>query len=63
MSHALMHLSNDVATRKACIKYFNVRSLLHKIDNLRLIIVFKPGVICVVESWLDDSIEDVEISV
>ena len=42
--------------------YFNVRSLLPKIDNLRLICaVFKPEIICVVESWLDDSIEDAEV--
>ena len=44
--------------------YFNVRSLLPKIDNLRLICaVVKPGIICVVESWLDSSIEDSEISI
>ena len=37
---------------------------LPKIDHLRLICyVVKPGVICVVESWLDSSIEDVEISI
>lgn len=44
--------------------YFNVCSLLPKIDNLRLICaVFKPGIVCVVESWLNNSIQDVEISI
>ena len=33
-------------------------------DNLRLICaMYKPSVICVVQSWLDSSIEDVEISI
>ena len=44
--------------------YFNVRSLLPKIDDLRLICsLFSPSVLCIVETWLDDSIEDSEICV
>ena len=44
--------------------YFNVRSLLSKIDDLRIICsLFSPGVVCVVETWLDDSIADSEIYV
>ena len=44
--------------------YFNVRSLLPKIDNLRVICsVYKPCVVCLVETWLDSSIDDVEISI
>ena len=34
--------------------YFNVRSLLPKIDDLRLVCsLYSPHVICIVESWLD----------
>ena len=39
--------------------YFNVHSLLSKIDDLRInCSLFSPGVVCVVETWLDDSIDD-----
>ena len=42
--------------------YFNVRSLLPKIDDLRIICsVYLPDVICVVETWLDPNIDDSEI--
>ena len=44
--------------------YFNVRSLLPKIDNLRSLCVFhSPDIICIVESWLDDTILDSEVSI
>ena len=44
--------------------YFNVRSLLPKIDNLRILCsVHSPDIICVVESWLDSDITDSEISI
>ena len=44
--------------------YFNVRSLIPKIDNLRILCsLFSPHVICVVESWLDSDIVDSEISI
>ena len=44
--------------------YFNARSLLPKIDELRAISMsVKPHVICIVEFWLDDSIQDCEVSI
>ena len=44
--------------------YFNVRSLLPKIDNLRsLCVVHSPDIICIVETWLDDTILDSEVSI
>ena len=43
------------------ILYFNARSLLPKIDELRALV--QPYVICIVETWLDESIQDVELSV
>ena len=46
------------------ILYFNVRSLIPKIDNLRILCsIYSPDVICVVESWLDTDIDDSEISI
>ena len=47
-----------------CVLYFNVRSLVPKIDNLRAICSFySPHIVCVVESWLDETIFDSEITV
>ena len=44
--------------------YFNVRSLLPKIDYLRIICsLYSPDIVCIVETWLDDSILDSEISI
>ena len=43
---------------------FNVRSLLPKIDELRIICASSnPDVVCVVETWLCDSISDCELSI
>ena len=48
---------------KINILYYNVRSLLPKIDNLRILCcAYSPDIICVVESWLDSNISDQEIS-
>ena len=44
--------------------YYNARSLLPKIDELRaLSMTVKPHVICIVETWLDESIQDSELSI
>jgi hypothetical protein len=44
--------------------YFNARSLLPKIDELRaLTLVHKPHLICIVESWLDDQILNCEVCI
>ena len=44
--------------------YFNARSLLPKIDELRLICASsRPDVVCVVETWLCDEITDCEIAI
>ena len=46
------------------IMYYNVRSLLPKLDELRIVCeTEKPGIVCIVESWLDNSISDNEISI
>ena len=39
--------------------YFNVRIILPKIAELRNVCAsLLPDIVCVVESWLDDNIED-----
>ena len=44
--------------------YFNVCSLLPKIDHLRSICsLYSPDVICIVESWLDDTILDIKVCI
>ena len=46
------------------ILYYNARSLLPKLDNLILAIdIFKPHIICIVETWLSSEITDCEISI
>ena len=48
---------------KINILYYNVRSLLPKIDNLRILCcAYSPDILCVVESWLNSNISDQEIS-
>ena len=44
--------------------YFNARSLLPKIDELRALSLFhRPHLICIVELWLDNQILNCELSI
>ena len=44
--------------------YFNARSLLPKLDELRTLVEMeKPSIVCVVETWLSEDITDEEISI
>ena len=46
------------------ILYFNARSLLPKLDLLKAeVVAHNPSVICIVESWLSENIDDNEISI
>ena len=46
------------------ILYYNARSLLPKLDNLIVAIdIFKPHIICIVETWLSSEITECEISI
>ena len=41
-----------------------VYSLLPKIDNLRTICnLYSPDIVCIVETWLDDTILDSEVAI
>ena len=43
--------------------HYNARSMLPKLDELRAVCkATKPDIICIVETWLDDSISDNDIS-
>ena len=45
--------------------YYNARSILPKIDLLRAEVIAAnfPSVVCIVESWLSEEIEDSEVSI
>ena len=46
------------------ILYFNARSLLPKFDELVILCeIHKPGIVCIVESWLSEDIEDSELKI
>ena len=61
---ALQGHSADICSSQLNILYFNARSLLPKLDELRLICTFKnPDIVCVVESWLCCDISDSELSI
>ena len=54
--------SSNVNNLNLHIFCFNARSLLSKVDELRLICVTNtPHVICVVETWLRDKIPDTRL--
>ena len=44
--------------------YFSVRSLLPKMNNLRIICgLYFPDIVCIVETWLDNSIVDSKVAI
>jgi len=44
------------------IVYYNARSLLPKLDELRAVSeATRPDIICIVETWLDNSVSDNEL--
>ena len=44
--------------------YFNARSIIPKLDELRALIeIHTPELICIVETWLCDSITDIELGI
>ena len=44
--------------------YFNARSILPKLDELRLICYdHVPHIVCIVETWLDDTVTNCELSI
>ena len=50
---------NIPTSKSLSIIYFNARSLLPKIDELRAIAeADSPNILCVVESWLSNDISD-----
>ena len=57
------NLPTDIGT-KILLLYSNVRSLLPKIDNLRLSALnVLPHIICLTETWLSSEISDSEVSI
>ena len=59
--------SHSANTHRPCpfsILYYNARSLLPKMDELRLVCLSEqPDIVCIVETWLGENILDSEISI
>ena len=54
--------SRELNNSELSIWYYNARSILPKLDELRLICSSeKPDIFCIVETWVDDAIEDNEL--
>ena len=54
--------SVNMRTQRLHILYYNTRSLLSKIDELRIVCkATKPDILCIVETWLDNNITDKEL--
>ena len=55
---------SELNNSELSIWYYNARSILPKLDELRLICASeKPDIVCIVETWVDDAIEDNELCV
>ena len=64
-SHREPILSRDApSTTNLSILYYNARSILPKFDELHgNILAQNPSVVCVVESWLSNEIENSEVTI
>ena len=63
--HSFSNLpSNNDRDRTLTVMYFNARSLLPKLDELRMLAVdSNPDIICIVETWLSQDITNEEVSI
>jgi len=60
-SHSLQYTDH---VSKIKILYCNARSLVPKIDSLHAVVNLEnPDVVCVVETWLSDEVNDTEIEI
>ena len=49
---------------KLKVLYYNARSIIPKLDELRILApLHNPDIICIVESWLDETILDCELTI
>ena len=56
--------SGQVNFNKLSILYFNARSILPKMDELKVVVAAQNhSIVCIVETWLCDAISDFEISI
>ncbi len=50
------------ASKQLTVLYYNARSILPKLDELRTSVLFqKPDIICIVETWLSEDVTDNEL--
>ena len=56
-------IPSQVSPNNFSILYFNARSILPKMDELRVMVAAQnPSIVCIVETWLCEVISDLEIS-
>lgn len=56
--------SGESSNSELSVWYYNARSVLPKMEELRLVCATEnPDIICIVESWLDSAIEDNELCI
>ena len=56
-------IPGQVSPNNFSILYFNARSILPKMDELRVVVAAQnPSIVCIVETWLCEVISDLEIS-
>ena len=59
-----MSIVNNSCNDTLKVLYYNARSIVHKIDELRSnCLLYKPDIVCVTETWLDSVIENSELSI
>ena len=50
------------ASKQLTVLYYNARSILPKLDELQAnVLLQKPDIICIVETWLSDDVMDNEL--
>ena len=58
------HTPGQPSPSDLSILYFNARSILPKLDDLRIEVAAQnPSIVCIVETWLSEDILDQEISI
>ena len=56
-------IPGQVSPNNFSILYFNAKSILPKMDELKIVVAAKhPSIVCIVETWLCEVISDLEIS-
>ena len=62
MEGASSHSHSMSASKQLTVLYYNARSILPKLDELQAnVLLQKPDIICIVETWLSEDVMDNEV--